>query len=112
MTIFGKILEGEIPADVVYEDEEYLVFKDIQPKMKTHLLIIPKRTDILSFHTVEGKEERQVVHGMLDIAWKIIDQQQLQGCQLRWNSGPDHGQEVMHIHLHLLSHSPLQDDKK
>ena len=73
MTIFSKIIAKEIPASIVYEDDEYLVFKDINPKMTTHLLIIPKKEDIESFHST-AVADRPLVKGLLDVAWKLIDQ--------------------------------------
>lgn len=107
MTLFSQIIAKTIPADIVYEDDQYLVFKDIKPQMETHLLIIPKR-EIPSFHLAHTSEERIIVKGLLDIAWKLIDQYHLSGCQLHMNSGADHDQVVHHIHLHLMSHDTLK----
>jgi len=100
--IFCKIVNGEIPANKVYEDDNYLAFYDINPKAPVHILIIPKK-HIESFHLVTSDEDKQLVKWLLDVVWKIIEQQDLKGCQLHINSWKDHGQEVMHIHLHLLS---------
>ena len=59
-TIFSKIIAKEIPSDIVYEDENYLTFKDINPRKNTHLLIIPKK-EIISFHTAQSEEDRAIV---------------------------------------------------
>jgi histidine triad (HIT) family protein len=104
-SIFSKIVARELPSDIVYEDDHYLVFKDIQPQMNTHLLIIPKK-EITNFMTVEP-EDRELVKGLFDIARKVIDDLHLSGCQLHMNCGSDHGQLVPHIHLHLMSHDVL-----
>lgn len=106
MTIFGKIIRKEIPANIVYEDDEYLVFKDIHPQMTTHLLIIPKKEWIESFHTTLVAD-RPLVKGLFDVAWKLIDQYGLTGCKLQFNSWKEHGQEVFHIHLHLMSQDSI-----
>ena len=106
MTLFERIVAREIPADIIYEDELYLVFRDIHPQMTTHLLIIPKKP-LPSFHLVQDQSDRLLVQGLMDIAWKIIDTYQLSGCKMVMNSGSEHGQEVMHIHLHLMSHDEL-----
>ncbi len=102
MCIFCKIINKEIPAEIVYEDENYLAFHDINPKAPIHILIIPKK-HLESFHLVKDQQDRQLVKGLADVAWKIIEQQDLPWCQLHMNSGSDHWQEVPHIHLHLLS---------
>jgi len=123
--IFCKIVNKEIPATVVYEDENYMAFNDINPKMKTHILIIPKkhieRFDNLRSEegqkrseeegdknttlTAEEKENLEIVKGLLEVAYKIIKEKQLDGCRLQINCGENHGQEVFHIHLHLMSQS-------
>jgi len=70
---------------VVYEDQDYMAFKDINPKAPVHILIIPKK-HIESFHLVKDEEDKELVKGLFDVAWKIIEQQQLPGCQLHINS--------------------------
>lgn len=101
-TIFKKIIEKEIPADIVYEDDNYLAFKDINPRAKTHILIIPK-VEIESFHKIKSEQELQLVQWLFEIAHKIIKNQNLDWCRLQINSWANHGQEVFHIHLHLMS---------
>ncbi len=118
--IFCKIVNKEIPATVVYEDENYMAFNDINPKMKTHILIIPKKhierfdrlwgqmsvSDEVWWNlTAEEKENLEIVKGLFEVAYKIIKEKQLDGCRLQINCGENHGQEVFHIHLHLMSQS-------
>jgi histidine triad (HIT) family protein len=87
--IFCKIVSGEIPADKVYEDDKYVAFKDINPKAPVHILIIPKK-HIESFHLVKDQKDKELVKGLLDVAWHLIDELNLSGCQLHMNSGKDH----------------------
>ncbi len=100
--IFCKIIKWLIPANKVYEDDEYVAFHDINPKSKTHILIIPKN-HIESFHMVEDEEEKKIVKWLMDVSWKIIEKNWIKWCNLLMNSWKDHWQEVFHIHLHLLS---------
>ena len=100
-TIFHKILSREIPADIVYEDEEVLAFKDIYPKAKTHLLFIPK-TFLASVADVT--EETKHIPGMLiEKARRYAEKEGIKGYKLTFHVGAGGGQEVMYIHLHFLS---------
>ncbi len=100
--IFCRIANKELPSDIVYEDDNYIAFKDINPKAPIHILIIPKK-HLESFHLVNDNEDRMLIKWLFDVAWNLIDKLWLKWCQLHMNSGKDHWQEVMHIHLHLLS---------
>lgn len=100
--IFCDIVQDPSDAEIVYENESYLAFKDVNPKAPIHILIIPKK-HLESFHKISDQENKKLVKWLQDIAWKIIDQKDLDGCQLRMNSGKKYGQMVDHIHLHLLS---------
>jgi len=101
--IFCKILEGAIPADSLYRDEEVMVFKDLHPQAPTHLLIIPtKHMDTL----VEAEPQDQMVLGQLMLtAQRMANQFNLneEGYRLVLNVGAGAGQAVFHLHLHLLS---------
>jgi len=108
--VFCNIVDKKIPAKIVYEDENYMAFHDIAPKMKTHLLIIPKK-HIERFDNL-GEEEREnleIVKWLFEVAYKIIKQYQLNWCRLQINCWKDHGQEVFHIHLHLMSKSEITE---
>ena len=105
-TIFTKIINKEIPADIVYEDELSLVFKDIQPQAPTHLLIIPKKPiPKLSDATLE--DQALLGHLML-VAGEVSRMLELdETFRVVTNNGANAGQSVFHLHLHLLSDRPL-----
>jgi len=101
--IFCKIIKKEIPADVVFEDESIIAFKDIKPIAPVHIVIIPKK-HVVSI--VDIKEEDVVLMGRLIMtAKKIADDLKISkdGYRLLIRVGRGGGQEVDHIHLHLLS---------
>ena len=100
--IFCKIVNKEIPSTLVYEDENYIAFNDIAPKAKIHILIIPKK-HIERFDKIDNQEDLDLVKWLFDVANKIIKEKKLDGCRLQINCGKNHGQEVFHIHMHLLN---------
>ncbi|MDP2090551.1 MAG: histidine triad nucleotide-binding protein [Candidatus Gracilibacteria bacterium] len=102
MSIFSKIINREIPADIVYEQENIIVIKDIFPKAKTHLLIIPKK-EIATINDLQ-EDDRGLLADMFFVAKKVARDLGIEeGYKLSFNVGEKAGQEVMHIHLHLLS---------
>lgn len=109
-TVFSKIIRKEIPADIVYEDEEILAFKDIRPIAPVHILIIPKKP-IKSISTLEDGDAPLIGKMFLvarDIArlLHIADK----GYKLLFRVGRDGGQEVPHLHLHLLGGARLSEN--
>lgn len=101
-TIFKKIIDREIPAKIVYEDDLCLGFEDINPQAPTHVLVIPKK-EIASIDNVTEEDERLVGHLLLATG-RIAAQRGLSGgYRVVINCGRDAGQEVMHLHLHLLA---------
>lgn len=101
-TVFGKILRGEIPSDKVYEDDKILAFKDILPKAKVHILIIPKKL-IPSLADATAEDAETLGHLMAkipEIAKKVGVQET--GFRLISNAKEHGGQEVPHLHYHLL----------
>lgn len=107
-TIFHKIVAGEIPADVVYEDDQVLAFKDINPKMTTHLLFIPKQASDFVASIADVEEATAHVPGMLiDRAQKLAKEKGIDGYKLTFHVGKGGGQEVFYLHLHLLSNQAL-----
>jgi histidine triad (HIT) family protein len=100
-TIFKRIIDGEIPADIVYEDDVCLAFRDIDPKAPVHVLVIPRK-EIRSL--AEAEEEDGTILGHLFlVAAKIAKQQGLdQGFRAIVNSGRGGGQEVDHLHIHVI----------
>jgi len=102
-TIFSKIISKEIPADIVYETENVLAFKDIKPQAPIHILIIPK-IEIPKVTDINGKGHANLLGEMFDAANKLAQEMGIseRGFRLVFNCGNDGGQEVYHIHMHLL----------
>lgn len=100
--IFCKIIAGEIPSTQVYSDEQVTAFRDISPVSPTHVLIIPNK-HIASANDLTSDDERLVGH-LFTVAKEIAAQEGVaeSGYRLIVNTGPDGGQEVFHLHLHLL----------
>lgn len=100
-TIFSKIISREIPADILYEDELCLAFRDIRPQAPTHFLVIPKK-EIVSLAEL-SEEDESIVGRCLMVASRLAAEEGLEGgYRLVANSGPDGGQEVPHLHFHVL----------
>ena len=101
-TIFGKIIRREIPAQIVFESEELLAFRDINPQAPVHILIIPKKP--LRDITDAGEDDGALLGKLLLAAREIAEKENLnqRGFRLVVNNGKDAGQEVPHLHLHLL----------
>ena len=107
--IFCKIVAGEIPTDIVYSDEEFLAFRDIQPQAPKHLVIIPK-SHIASVTQLTDKQQGLIGRFIL-LAKKLAEKEGLSpsGYRLSINCGADGGQLVPHLHLHLLGGRRLDD---
>jgi len=101
MTIFKKILDGEIPADKVYEDEQCLAFQDIKPQAPTHVLVIPKK-EIPTLNDLTQEDEALVGHIYSVIRKLAADLGLAGGYRVVVNCGDEGGQEVYHLHFHLL----------
>ena len=101
-TIFKQIIDGELPADIVYEDDMCMAFRDINPKAPVHILIIPKK-EIVSLATVT-EEDVQILGHMMLITAKIARQEGIEesGYRVVTNINKDAGQSVFHIHFHIL----------
>lgn len=101
MTIFQKILNKEIPATIVYEDDRALAFRDISAQAPTHVLVIPKRA-IRSVADMTEADAPLLGH-LIWVAHVVAIQEKLtNGYRLVVNTGPDGGQSVDHLHVHLL----------
>jgi histidine triad (HIT) family protein len=100
--LFCRIVRGEIPARVVFDDEDVLAFEDIRPQAPVHILLIPKA----HFASLaEAGEDKQAVLGKLLLRAKALARERgldRTGFRVVLNTGPDSGQEVFHIHFHLL----------
>ena len=99
-TIFQKLIDKEIPADIVYEDERALAFRDIQPQAPTHVLIIPRKPIVKGADM--GKEDRELLGHLLWVAAEVARQEGLEHYRLVTNNGEGAGQSVFHLHVHLL----------
>lgn len=102
-TIFGKIIRKEIPADIVYENESVLAFRDINPQAPVHILIIPK-IEIPTVREISGEDHSQLLGELFDAANLIAKQEGVleDGFRIVINCGAKGGQEVYHLHLHLM----------
>ena len=102
-TIFSKIIRKEIPASIVYESETVLAFKDINPQAPVHILIIPK-VPIAYATELDGKKHAVLLGELFDAANKLAKEQNIDksGFRLVINCGDNGGQEVPHLHMHLL----------
>ncbi|WP_035588156.1 histidine triad nucleotide-binding protein [Hippea jasoniae] len=102
MCVFCDIVEGKIPSSKVYEDENYLAFKDINPKAPVHILIIPKKH--IGYLSEVDESNKHIIGDMAVIANKIAKDLGIaeSGYRIVINNGPDSGQEVFHLHMHLL----------
>ncbi|MFA4996249.1 MAG: histidine triad nucleotide-binding protein [Patescibacteria group bacterium] len=106
--IFCKIINKEIPAKVRFEDDKFLAFDDIYPKAKVHILLVTKE----HFSSLDQTRDRdnKLLGDMLLTARKIAHENGLkEGYRLIMNVGKKGGQEVPHIHLHILGDDPLGD---
>ena len=101
-TIFGKIIRREVPADIIYEDDRCLAFRDINPQAPTHVLVVPKK-DIPRLSDAEAGDEALLGHLLL-AANEIARQLGVADAfRLVVNNGAEVGQSVFHLHLHILA---------
>lgn len=102
-TIFAKIIKKEIQADIVFESDSILAFRDILPQAPTHILIIPK-IEIPTVREINGKAHGALLGEMIDAANHIAKNEGISedGFRLVFNCGDKGGQEVYHLHMHLL----------
>ena len=100
-TIFGKIIRKEIPADIVYEDEQVLAFRDINPQAPVHLLVIPK-DHIESLEALMPEQQPLMGHLMVVIQKVAAESGLTEGYRVVTNIGTDGGQTVPHLHFHIL----------
>ncbi|MDJ0834332.1 MAG: histidine triad nucleotide-binding protein [Gammaproteobacteria bacterium] len=106
-TIFGKIIKREIPADILYEDDDVLAFTDVSPQAPEHFLVIPKQA-IATVNDIQP-EQAELVGKMVLAAQKIAKDKGIadDGYRLVMNCNEGAGQTVFHIHLHVLGGRPM-----
>ena len=102
MTIFQKIIDGEIDCDRVYEDDDVLAFRDIQPQAPVHILVIPKKPIISMDHATD--EDERLIGKVMLVAARVAGEEGLSdsGYRLVTNIGQEGGQSVYHLHVHVL----------
>jgi len=107
--VFARILRGELPADIVFENEYALAFHDIKPKARVHVLIIPKGpyTNILQFNQDASADEKLGLLDAISQTARIMGVDE-SGFRLVINTGHDGGQTVPHLHVHLIGGEHLQ----
>ncbi|GAB9467486.1 14 kda zinc-binding protein [Globisporangium polare] len=102
-TIFDKIIQRQIPAKIVFEDDRVLAFHDVSPQAPVHILVIPKARDGLTQLAHADERHESILGHLLFTAKVIAKQQQLDnGFRIVINDGQDGCQSVFHLHLHLL----------
>jgi histidine triad (HIT) family protein len=104
-TIFSKIIAGEIPADIVYQDEQVTAFRDIEPQAPIHILIVPNK-EIPTVNDMRIDDEQLVGH-MFTVAQQIALREGIaeDGYRLLVNCNKNAGQEVFHLHMHFFAGS-------
>ncbi|MDP2735409.1 MAG: histidine triad nucleotide-binding protein [bacterium] len=99
--LFCKIARKEVPSDVVFEDGDFVAFRDINPQAALHLLIVPRK----HIHSIDHVEQgdKELMGSLILTAQKVARQHSLAGYKLHFNVGREGGQVIDHIHLHLLA---------
>lgn len=106
-TIFSKIIRREIPSDIIYQDDSVTAFRDISPQAPVHILIIPNK--IIPTVNDIGEDDEKVLGHLFIVAAKLAKQEGIDesGYRLIMNCNKDGGQEVYHLHMHLLGGKQL-----
>ncbi len=99
-TIFSKIIDREIPADIIYEDDQCLAFRDINPQAPTHFLVIPKKP--IAKLSDAGGEDKELLGHLLLVAGQVAAEEGLEDFRLNVNNGAGASQTVFHLHVHVL----------
>ena len=99
--IFLKIINREIPADIIYEDDISIAFNDISPQAPTHILVIPKK-EIQKISEADENDKELLGHLLL-VAKKITEENNIKDFRLVVNNGTEAGQTVFHLHIHILA---------
>lgn len=104
-TLFSKIIDREIPADIIFEDDQCLAFRDINPQAPTHFLVIPKKP-IAKLSDAEAEDQALLGHLLL-VASQVAKQEGLEDFRLNVNNGAGASQTVFHLHVHVLGGRPF-----
>ena len=105
--VFCRIVRGELQATLVHQDEQVTAFRDVNPQAPVHILIVPNAH--ISSVAAMGRQDGPLLGRLIDVANTLARQEGIaeSGYRLVWNVGPDAGQSVHHVHLHLLGGRPL-----
>lgn len=104
-TLFSKIIQRQIPADIIYEDEQALAFRDINPQAPVHFLVIPKKP--IAKLSDATDEDQALLGYLLLVANKVAAQEGLTDFRLNVNNGAGASQTVFHLHIHVLGGRPF-----
>ena len=99
--IFLKIINKELPADIIYEDDISIAFNDISPQAPIHILVIPKK--VINKLSESTKEDENLLGHLLVVAKKITEEKNIKDYRLVINNGVEAGQTVFHLHIHILA---------
>ncbi len=105
--LFCRIAADEIPSDRVFEDDQLIVFRDISPKAPTHLLAIPRRHLVSVDDLTDTDADRGLLAALFSALRRVAREGGLIGYRIVTNVGPESGQSVFHLHLHLLGGRPM-----
>ena len=100
-TLFSKILDGEIPAEFIYQDEQLVVIKDIYPKAPVHVLMIPRKP-IISLDDLDEDDQTLIGYMMMKVPEVAAQLGLKEGYRTIINTGKGGGQEIFHLHIHIL----------
>ena len=98
--LFCKIIQGDIPADKLYEDDEVLAFRDIAPAAPVHFLVIPKKH--ISGPSAVAEEDEQLIGKLVRVGKLVAEKEGIDNFRLVLNNGAEAGQTVFHIHMHVM----------
>ncbi|MEE4250144.1 MAG: histidine triad nucleotide-binding protein [Alcanivoracaceae bacterium] len=104
-TLFSKIIKREIPADIIYEDDDALAFRDINAQAPVHFLVIPKKP--IAKLSDAGADDQALLGHLLLVANKVAAQEGLTDFRLNVNNGAGASQTVFHLHIHVLGGRPF-----
>jgi histidine triad (HIT) family protein len=104
-TIFGRIARGEMKADLVYQDDRAVAFRDIAPQAPTHILVIPRKP--IPRLSASAAEDDALLGHLLAVARKVASEQGLSDFRVVVNDGAGAGQTVFHLHVHVLGGRPF-----
>ena len=107
MTIFEKIIAREIPAKVIWEDDDAIAFEDVNPQAPVHVLIVPKK--VIPRLSAASESDRALLGKLMGVAGELAKKLEIDksGYRVVINSGPDAGESVPHLHVHLLGKRAL-----